>query len=142
MNFFPLYNSLRIALIAIVIIFFLGIFLGYLVKKCPRFVKGLLDVVLTLPLVLPPTVCGYFLILIFGPLHPVGKALAALNIEFFMNWKGGILAAVLVAFPLMYRTTRASFESFNEDLASAGKTLGLSNWQVFWRIRTTSINCY
>ena len=135
MDLFPLYNSLRIALIAIVIIFFLGLFLAYFVRKCPRVLKGIIDVILTLPLVLPPTVCGYLLILVFGPLHPIGKFLQEIGIRFFMDWKGGILASVVVAFPLMYRTARASFEAFNEDLASAGKTLGMSNWSIFWKIR-------
>ena len=135
MNLFPLWNSLRIALIATVIIFFLGVFLAYLVKKCPKVLKGIIDVVLTLPLVLPPTVCGYLLILVFGPNHPVGAFLQTMGIQFFMDWKGGILASVMVAFPLMYRTTRGAFESFDENLASAGKTLGLSNFYIFWRIR-------
>ena len=134
-DWFPLINSLRISLCAIIIVFFVGLFLAYLVKKCPRIVKGILDVILTLPLVLPPTVCGYFLILIFGPLHPIGKFLQSIGIQFFFDWKGAILASALVSFPLMYRTARASFEAFDEDLASAGKTLGLSNWYVFWNIR-------
>ena len=135
MDLFPLFNSLRIALIAVAIVFFLGILCAYYVRKCPRVIKGILDVVLTLPLVLPPTVCGYFLILIFGPNHPLGAFLFSAGLQFFMNWKGAILASALVSFPLMYRTVRASFESFNEDLASAGKTLGLSNTYIFWRIR-------
>ena len=135
MNLFPLWNSLRIAVIASIIVFFVGIFLAYFIKKCPRVLKGILDVILVLPLVLPPTVVGYLLILIVGPLHPIGKALQAIGIQLFMDWKGGILASVIVSFPLMYRTARASFEAFDEDLASAGKTLGLSNWYVFWHIR-------
>ena len=135
MDIFPLLNSLRIATIAIIVVFFLGIFFAYYVRKCPRVIKGILDVILTLPLVLPPTVCGYFLILIFGPLHPIGKFLFEIGIQFFMDWKGAILASAVVSFPLMYRTVRASFESFNEDIASAGKTLGLSNTYIFWRIR-------
>ena len=135
MNLYPLFNSLRIALIACTIVFFLGIVLAYFIKKCPRLVKGFLDVILTLPLVLPPTVCGYLLILIFGPYQPIGRFLLQLGIVFFMDWKGAILASALVAVPLMYRTVRASFEAFDEDLASAGKTLGLSNWYIFWRIR-------
>ena len=135
MNLFPLWNSLRIALLASVIIFFLGIFLAYFVKKCPKVVKGILDVVLMLPLVLPPTVCGYILILIFGPNHVVGQILQLIGIRLFFDWKGGILASAFVAFPLMYRTARGAFEAFDEDLANAGKTLGLSNHYVFWRIR-------
>ena len=135
MNLFPLWNSLRVAAIATVLIFFLGIVLAYYVKKCPKWVKAILDVLLTLPLVLPPTVCGYILILIVGPTHPLGAFLESIGLVFFMDWKGAILASTLVAFPLMYRTTRASFEAFDENLAYAGKTLGLSNTEIFWRIR-------
>lgn len=134
-NLFPLFNSLRIAVFAIIIVFFLGLLLAYFVRKCPKVIKGILDVILTLPLVLPPTVCGYLLILIFGPYQPIGKFLLELGVKFFMDWKGAILASAFVSFPLMYRTTRAAFEAFNEDLASAGKTLGMSNWEVFWKIR-------
>ena len=135
MNLFPLWNSLRIAFFASIIIFFLGILLAYYVKKCPKWLKAILDVILMLPLVLPPTVCGYLLILLVGANHPIGQFLQTIGISFFMDWKGGILASTLVAFPLMYRTTRGAFEAFDEDLASAGKTLGLSNSYIFWKIR-------
>lgn len=135
MNLFPLWNSLRIALISSVIVFFTGIFFAYIVKRFPRAIKGIVDVIFTLPLVLPPTVCGFILILIFGPKHPLGQLLQSIGIEFFMDWKGGILASSFVAFPLMYRTARGAFEAFDENLASAGKTLGLSNSYIFWRIR-------
>ena len=135
MNLFPLWNSLRIAVFASLIIFFFGIFLAYFVKKCPKVVKAILDVFLMLPLVLPPTVCGYLLILIFGANHPVGQFLQTFGVSFFMDWKGGVIASAVVAFPLMYRTARGAFEAFNEDLANAGKTLGLSNHYIFWRIR-------
>lgn len=138
-NLFPLWNSLRIALLATIIIFFTGLLLAYFVKKLPKVAKGICDVILTLPLVLPPTVCGYILILIFGPKHPLGALLLEMGIRFFMDWKGGVLAAAFVAFPLMYRTTRGAFESFDENLAYAGKTLGLSNHYIFWRIRVP--NC-
>ena len=138
-NLFPLWNSLRIALLATIIIFFTGLLLAYFIRKLPKVAKGICDVILTLPLVLPPTVCGYILILIFGPKHPLGALLLEMGIRFFMDWKGGVLAASFVAFPLMYRTTRGAFESFDENLAYAGKTLGLSNHYVFWRIRVP--NC-
>ena len=72
MSFYPLYNSLRIALIATVIIFFLGIMAAYYVARLPKLIKGLLDVLLTLPLVLPPTVVGYLLLLFLGPKRPLG----------------------------------------------------------------------
>ena len=135
MDWFPLWNSLRIAGIACVIVFFTGIVAAYYAAKLPRVLKGILDVLLTLPMVLPPTVCGYFLILIFGVKRPLGQWLLQFGIKFVMNWYGGILAAAVVAFPLMYRTARGAFESFDENLSHAGKTLGLSNTYIFWRIR-------
>ena len=134
-DFFPFWNSLRIAAISTVIIFFLGIFLAYYISKLPRVAKGLLDVILTLPLVLPPTVCGFFLVIIFGNKSPIGQFLNNVGFPFFMNWRGAILCSVMVAFPLMYRTTRGAFEAFDDDLGNAGKTLGLSNIYIFWRIR-------
>lgn len=135
MNWFPLLNSLRIAAISCVLVFFLGILAAYYIARLPRAVKGLLDVLLTLPMVLPPTVCGYFLLLIFGAKRPLGMLLANAGIQFVMTWYGGVLAAALVAFPLMYRTARGAFESFDETLAYAGQTLGLSNSWIFWHIR-------
>ena len=96
--------------------------------------KGFLDVFLTLPLVLPPTVCGYFLIVIFGLKRPIGKFLAHFGIKFVMTWYGGIIAAAVVAFPLMYRTARGAFESFDMNLAYSAQTLGLSDTYIFWRI--------
>lgn len=135
MDWYPLWNSLRIAAISSVIVFFAGIAAAYYVARLPRALKGLLDVVLTLPLVLPPTVCGYFLLLLFGSRRPLGIFLAQFGFKFVMTWYGGVLAAAVVAFPLMYRTARGAFESFDGTLAYAGKTLGLSNSYIFWRIR-------
>lgn len=134
-DWFPLLNSLRIAAVSSVLVFFLGIFAAYYAHRLPRAVKGALDVVLTLPLVLPPTVCGYFLLLLFGARRPLGIFLARFGIKFVMSWPGGVLAASVVAFPLMYRTARGAFESFDENLAYAAQTLGLSNSYIFWRIR-------
>ena len=135
MDWYPLINSLRIAAISCVLVFFLGIFAAYYASKLPRAVKGVLDVVLTLPMVLPPTVCGYFLILLFGARRPLGMFLARFGVKFVMTWYGGILAALVVSFPLMYRTARGAFESFDETLTYAVQTLGLSNIYIFWRIR-------
>lgn len=135
MDWYPLLNSLRIAAISCVIVFFAGIFAAYYAAKLPRILKGILDVILTLPMVLPPTVCGYFLLLVFGTRRPLGRFLANFGIRFVMSWYGGILAAVVVAFPLMYRTARGAFESFDETLAWSGQTLGLSNYWIFWRVR-------
>ena len=135
MDWYPLWNSLRIAAASCVIVFFVGIFAAYYVAKLPRWVKGILDVVFTLPMVLPPTVCGYFLLLIFGVKRPIGMFLSELGVQVVMTWYGGILASAVVAFPLMYRTARGAFESFDETLAYAGQTLGLSNTYIFWKIR-------
>ena len=134
-DLFPLWNSIRIAAISSVIVFFAGIFFAYYISRLPRAVKGALDVILTLPLVLPPTVCGYFLLVVFGAKRPLGIFLAQYGWKFTMTWYGGILASVMVSFPLMYRTARGSFESFDETLACAGQTLGLSNTYLFWRVR-------
>ena len=117
------------------IVFFLGILCAYYAARLPRTVKGVLDVVLTLPMVLPPTVCGYLLLLLFGVKRPLGVFLARFGVQLVMTWQGGILAASVVAFPLMYRTARGAFESFDETLAYAGQTLGLSNTYIFWRVR-------
>ena len=135
MDWFPLWNSLRIAAISCGIVFFLGIFAAYYVAKLPKWLKGVVDVIFTLPMVLPPTVCGYFLLLIFGVKRPAGILLAQMGIQMVMTWYGGILASTVVAFPLMYRTARGAFESFDDTLAYSGQTLGLSNTYIFWRIR-------
>ena len=116
-------------------VFFAGIFAAYYVARLPRAIKGILDVFLTLPMVLPPTVCGYFLLLIFGVTRPLGMLLSQWGIQFVMTWYGGILTSAVVAFPLMYRTARGAFESFDVTLAYAGQTLGLSNTYIFWNIR-------
>ena len=136
MDWFPLYNSLRIAAISTVVIFFAGIFAAYYIAKAPRAVKGVLDVVLTLPLVLPPTVMGYLLLRLLGPNRLIGSwVLETFGVKMVMTWWSAIFATVVVAFPLMYRTARGAFESFDETLAQAGRTLGLSNTYIFWRIR-------
>ena len=135
MDWYPLWNSLRIAAASSVIVFFAGIGAAYYVAKLPRGVKGVLDVVFTLPMVLPPTVCGYFLLVLFGVKRPLGILLAKAGIQVAMTWYGGILASSVVAFPLMYRTARGAFESFDKTYAYAGQTLGLSNTFIFWRIR-------
>ena len=135
MDWYPLYNSLRIAAISCALVFFAGIFAAYYVARLPRAVKGILDVTLTLPMVLPPTVVGYFILLVFGAKRPLGIFLAQYGIKFVMTWYGGVLAAAVVAFPLMYRTARGAFESFDDTLAYSAQTLGLSNTYIFWHIR-------
>ncbi len=135
MDLFPLLNSLRIAAIATVAVFFLGIGLADLVARAPRWLKGVLDVVLTLPLVLPPTVVGYLLLLVLGPRRPLGGwLLSTFDLRLVMTWYSAVFATMGVSFPLMYRTARGAFEGFDERLAQAGRTLGKSDAWVFWRV--------
>ena len=136
MDWYPLYNSLRIAAISTVAVFFLGIFAAYYIARLPRLVKGVLDMVLTLPLVLPPTVVGWLLLCLLGPRRPLGAWVqAAFGVKLVMTWWSAIFATIVVAFPLMYRTARGAFESFDHNLADAGRTLGRSNAWVFWRVQ-------
>lgn len=136
MDFFPLWNSLRIAGISTLLIFFLGIFAAYYIARAPRAVKGLLDVFLTLPLVLPPTVVGYLLLRILGPKRLIGSwFLEVFNLKLTMTWWSAVFATMVVIFPLMYRTARGAFESFDETLAYSAQSIGLSNTYIFWRIR-------
>ena len=136
MDWYPLLNSIRIALISTTFVFFAGIGVAYLVSLLPRIFKGILDVILMLPLVLPPTVVGFCLLKILGPNSFCGRIFG----EFFdckltMQWWSGIFATFVIIFPLMYRTARGAFESFDQTLEHAGRTLGLSNSFIFWKIR-------
>ena len=107
MDWYPLLNSLRIAAISTAAVFFLGLAAAYYIAKLPRLAKGLLDAVLTLPLVLPPTVTGWLLLLLLGPKRPLGAwAREALGLRLVMTWQSAIFAAAAVACPLMYRAAR------------------------------------
>ena len=118
------------------LIFFLGIAAAYYVARTPRWIKGLLDVLFTLPLVLPPTVVGYLLLRLLGPKRIVGAwVLEQFGLRLTMTWWSAIFATTVVIFPLMYRTARGAFESFDETLSQAGQTLGRSNTWIFWRVR-------
>lgn len=135
MDWFPLLNSLRIALFSTIVTFFLGILLAYYVAKLPRGLKGLLDCILTMPLVLPPTVIGFFLLKLIGPYGSVGSLwLDLTGKKITMTWYASICAVIIVTFPLMYRTVRGAFEAFDQNLIHAGKTLGRSNAWIFWRV--------
>jgi molybdate transport system permease protein len=125
-----------VAGISTVVTFFAGIAAAYYVSFAPRVAKGALDCVLTLPMVLPPTVVGFFLLKTMGALGPVGsRVLAAFGFRLTMNWYSAIFATIIVTFPLMYRTVRGAFEAFDEDLQHSGETLGLSGAFLFWRVR-------
>ncbi|MCR4817808.1 MAG: molybdate ABC transporter permease subunit [Fretibacterium sp.] len=136
MDWYPLLNSLRVALISCVVVFFTGIAAAYYAAKLPRLMKGFLDVALTLPLVLPPTVVGYFLLRLLGPRRALGLwVLEHFGVRLTMTWYSAVFASVVVAFPLMYRTARGAFESFDRTLEEEAQTLGASNTAIFWLIR-------
>ena len=134
MDFSPLWISIKTSLVATIITFFLGIIISYLVSNFKGKSKGLIDGLLTLPLILPPTVVGFFLLLIFGKNGPVGKILELFNTSIIFSWSATILAAVVVSFPMMYRTTRSAFEQIDTNILSAARTLGLNEFKIFHKI--------
>jgi molybdate transport system permease protein len=135
MDWFPLFNSIRISLIASAVTFLAGIGAAYGLRSVRPQIKAVLDCFLTLPLVLPPTVVGYFLLASLSPKRPLGAFLLEhFGVRVIMTWPASILAVAIVTFPLMYRTARGAFESFDRGLADAGFSLGLTRRQVFWHI--------
>ncbi len=131
----PLWISLKTGLVATVISFFLGLWAARKVIKKDVRAKSVIDGILTLPMVLPPTVAGFFLLLIFSRRRPFGIFLNDnFNIQVVHTWLGCILAATVIAFPLMYRNARAAFEQIDANLVYAGRTLGMSELAIFWRI--------
>ena len=131
----PLWISLKTGIVATVISFFLGLWAARKVIKKDYRMKSVLDGILTLPMVLPPTVAGFFLLLIFSRRRPLGMFLDdTFNIQVVHTWIGCILAATVIAFPLMYRNARAAFEQIDADLVFAGRTLGMSETSIFWRV--------
>ena len=134
-NWSPLWISLKTGLAATVIAFFLGIFCARKIMKLKPGARAVLDGILTLPLVLPPTVAGFFLLLIFSLKRPFGSFLLDnFDIKIVQTWKGCVIAAAVIAFPLMYRNTRAAFEQVDTNLIYAARTLGMSEWKIFWKV--------
>lgn len=130
----PIWISLKTATLSTVIVSVLGILTArYMAFKCKRG-KALIDGLLNLPLVLPPTVVGFFLLLLLGVRSPVGMFFMRLDIKIVFSWGATVIAAATVSFPLMYKTVRTSFELIDTNLLRAGRTLGSSEWDVFFRI--------
>ena len=131
----PLWISLKTACITTVICFFLGIFLAQKVSKWKEPWQSIVDSFLTLPMVLPPTVAGYFLLLLFSKRRPVGIFLfSRFGIKVVQSFLGCIIAATVISLPLMYRNAKASFALVPKDLVQAGRTLGMSEAKIFWKI--------
>lgn len=131
----PLFISLKTGIVATVISFFLGIFAARKVVKASPGKKAVIDGILTLPMVLPPTVAGFFLLLLFSRRRPFGEFLFdEWGIKIVQTWAGCIIAATVIAFPLMYRNARAAMEQIDVNLVYAGRTLGMSDMKIFWKI--------
>lgn len=131
----PFWISLKTGIVATVICFFLGLWTARNVIRLRPRLRAFVDGVLTLPMVLAPTVAGFFLLLIFSLRRPVGAFLyEEIGIKVVQTWLGCIIAASVIAFPLMYRNARAAFEQVDPDLVYAARTLGMSERQIFWRV--------
>ena len=131
----PLYISLKTGVVATVISFFLGLFAARKVIKAGPKIKAVADGLLTLPMVLPPTVAGFFLLLLFSRRRPLGMFLYdQFDIKVVQSWLGCIIAATVIAFPLMYRNARAAFEQIDVNLIYAARTLGMPEIKIFWKV--------
>lgn len=134
-NWSPLIISLKAGIIATVVAFFLGILAARWVMKLSNRMKWVVDGILTLPLVLPPTVAGFFLLLLFSLKRPFGKYLwTTWGIKVVLSFPGCVIAASVIAFPLMYRNARAAFEQVDINMIYAARTLGMSERKIFWKV--------
>lgn len=131
----PLVISLKTGAVATVISFFLGILAAHKVVMAGPGTRAVADSLLTIPMVLPPTAAGFFLLLLFSPRRPLGSFLMEqFSLKVVQTWLGCVIAAIVIAFPLMYRNARAAFEQVDHDLILAGKTLGMTEREIFWRV--------
>ncbi len=130
----PLWISLRTVLVATVITFFLGIAAARWLARYQGRLKSILDSLFILPMVLPPTVVGYGLLLLLGANGPIGKILLYLDTSVVFSWPATVIAAVVVSFPIMYLTARGAFEQVESNIEDAARTLGASEWRVFWTV--------
>lgn len=131
----PLFISIKTGIVATIFSFFLGIYAARKVVKTTPGKKAIIDGILTLPMVLPPTVAGFFLLLIFSRRRPFGIFLfEQFGIKVVQTWLGCIIAATVISFPLMYRNARAAMEQIDVNLIYAGRTLGMSDTEIFWKV--------
>ena len=133
MELSPLIITLETAVVATVVTFLAGIGLALAVVRMRHF-QGLADAIITLPMVLPPTVVGFFLLLFLGRRSAVGRVLLQFDLSLVFTWKAAVIAAVVVSLPLMYRTARGAFEQLDPNILAAARTLGVSEWRIFWRV--------
>ena len=134
-NWSPLCISLKTGFVAIIFIFILGVIGAIAVMKMSNRAKWVLDAIFTMPLVLPPTVAGYLLLLVFSLRRPFGMFLKnELGIKVVQSWSGCVIAAVVISFPLMYRSARAAFEQIDSNIVYAGRTLGMSEFEIITKV--------
>ena len=134
-NCSPLFISLKTGFVAIIFIFILGVIGAIAVMKMNNRAKWIIDAVFTMPLVLPPTVAGYLLLLVFSLRRPFGIFLKnELGIKVVQSWSGCVIAAVVISFPLMYRSARAAFEQIDSNIIYAGRTLGMSEFEIITKV--------
>ncbi len=134
MDFSPLWISLKTAFLATIITSIIGIFISYKMANYKGRGRGIIDGIFTLPLILPPTVIGFFLLLLCGKNGFVGKIFMSFNKNIIFSWSATVIAAVVVAFPMMYRTCRSAFEQIDKNMILAARTLGLSETKIFFKI--------
>ena len=134
MDFSPLWISLKTAFLATIITSIIGIFISYKMANYKGRGRGFIDGIFTLPLILPPTVIGFFLLLICGKNGFVGKVFMSFNKNIIFSWSATVIAATVVAFPMMYRTCRSAFEQIDKNMISAARTLGLSETKIFFKV--------
>lgn len=133
-DFSPAWVSLKVTCLATLIIFFTGIAAAWFISNYRGRFRGLIDSLLTLPLVLPPTVAGFAILLVIGKHGPVGMFLDLFGVKIIFSWPAAVIAAVVVAFPLMYKTAVGAFEQIDANILNAARTLGASEWKVFWKV--------
>jgi molybdate transport system permease protein len=134
MDWTPLWISLNTAVPATIITFFLGIYTAHKVRQLKAGLVHILDVLLTLPLVLPPTVMGFLLLQLLGKHGVLGSTLERTGIQIIFTRAAAVIAAVVVSFPLMYRSAKAAFEQVDPNLIYAARTVKLSELQIFWKV--------
>lgn len=133
-DFSPIWISLKTSFTATIITLLLGVAAAWWVAACSGRMKGFIDGIFILPMVLPPTVVGFFLLLMFGRYGPVGRLLDLIDYNVIFSWAATVIAATVVSFPLMYKAARSSFEMIDPHLLDAARLLGASEWKTFIRI--------
>lgn len=133
-EYLPLWISIRTSIVATFIVFFIGIATAWFMCRYKGKARGILDGILTLPMVLPPTVVGFIILVLIGKNFPLGRLLNKIGITLIFSWTATVIAATIVAFPLMYKTCVGAFKQIDINILNAARTLGVSEWKIFWKV--------